>query len=120
MAVDASPEKRPPLTEEEAAAHRATVRKRVLWAARIEAAGRQYDCVVVDLSLGGAKLDVAAPVAQGDAVTLILERFGSFRAEIAWRDDGSIGLRFAEDPQRIADLIGGRLPLTAVKSAASA
>ncbi len=120
MAVDASPEKRPSLTEEEAAAHRATVRKRVLWAARIEAAGRQYDCVVVDLSLGGAKLDVAAPVAQGDAVTLILERFGSFRAEIAWRDDGSVGLRFAEDPQRIADLIGGRLPLTAVKSAASA
>ena len=30
MAVDASPDKRPPLTEEEAAAHRATVRKRVL------------------------------------------------------------------------------------------
>lgn len=119
MAVDASPEKRLPLSEEEAAAHRRTVRKRVLWAARIEVSGRQHDCVVIDLSLGGAKLDLKAPVTQGDVVTLILERFGSFRAEVAWREEGSCGLRFVEDPQRIADLIGGRLPLTA-KTAASA
>ena len=119
MAGDASSDKRLPLSEEEAAAHRRTVRKRVLWAARLEAAGRQHDCVVIDLSLGGAKLDVNAPLAQGDRVTLILERFGSFRAEVAWREDGSAGLRFVEDPQRIADLIGGRLPLTA-KTAASA
>ena len=119
MAGDVAPEKRLPLSEEEAAAHRRTVRKRVLWAARIDAAGRQYDCVVIDLSLGGAKLDLTAPVAQGDVVTLVLERFGSFRAEIAWREEGSVGLRFVEEPQRIADLIGGRLPLTG-KTAASA
>lgn len=119
MAGDASPDKRLPLSDEEAAAHRRTVRKRVLWAARIEVSGRPYDCVVIDLSLGGAKLDLQAPVAQGDMVTLVLERFGSFRAEVAWREEGACGLRFVEDPQRIADLIGGRLPLTA-KTAASA
>jgi len=119
MAGEASPSKRQPISEEEAAAQRRTVRKRVLWAARIDVGGRQHDCVVVDLSLGGAKLDLKAPLAHGDKVTLMLERFGSFRAEVAWREEGSCGLRFVEDPQRIADLIGGRLPLTQ-KTAASA
>ena len=119
MAGEPSSSKRTPLSEEEAAAQRRTVRKRVLWAAKIDVSGREHNCVVVDLSLGGAKLDLEAPVAHGDKVTLVLDRFGAFRAEVAWREEGACGLRFIEDPQRIADLIGGRLPLTA-KSAASA
>lgn len=108
-----------PLTEEEAKALRKTVRKRVLWKARIDIAGKTHDCAVVDLSLGGARLHLAEPVANGTHVRLILDRFGAFRAEVVWQRDRGIGLRFIDDPQRIADLLGTRLPLERSQAAAS-
>jgi len=109
-----------PLTEEAAKALRKTVRKRVLWKARIEIAGVTHACAVVDLSLGGARLHLAEPVESGTTVRLILDRFGGFSAEVVWQRDRGIGLRFTDDPQRIAELIGARIPLERVKSAASA
>ena len=109
-----------PLTEEEAKALRKTVRKRVLWKARIEMEGVTHACAVVDLSLGGARLHLAKPVAKGTRVRLILDRFGAFRAEVVWQQDRGIGLRFTDDPRRIADLIGARLPLEGTKTAVSA
>ena len=109
-----------PLTEEAAKAMRKTVRKRVLWKARIEIAGVTHACAVVDLSLGGARLHLAEPVESGTKVRLILDRFGAFRGEVVWQRDRGIGLRFTDDPQRIADLIGARLPLERSKTAASA
>jgi len=109
-----------PLSEEEAKAQRKTVRKRVLWKARIQIGGAIHPCAVVDLSLGGARLHFAEPVAAETKVRLILDRFGAFTAEVVWQQDRGIGLRFTDDPQRIADLIGARLPLERTKSAASA
>jgi hypothetical protein len=108
-----------PLTEEEAKAQRKTVRKRVLWKARIEIAGTIRDCAVVDLSLGGARLHLAERVALGTSVRLILDRFGAFRGEVVWQRDRGMGLRFTDDPQRIADLIGTRLPLERARAAAA-
>ena len=109
-----------PLTEEEAKVLRKTVRKRVLWKARIEVAGAIHPCAVVDLSLGGARLHFAEPVESGTKVRLILDRFGAFSAEVVWHRDRGIGLRFTDDPRRISDLIGARLPLEGTKTAASA
>jgi hypothetical protein len=108
------------LTEEEASAQRKTVRKRVLWKARIEIGGATHPCAVVDLSLGGARLHFAEPVEKGTKVRLILDRFGAFRAEVVWQKGRGVGMRFTDDPQRIADLIGARLPLDGTKTAASA
>ena len=100
------------LTEQDLAALRRTVRKRVLWAAHLMVANRRFDCVVVDLSLGGARLHYSEPVSKGEQVTLVLERIGSLEAEVVWQEERSIGLRFTDEPQRISELIGGRLPLT--------
>ncbi|HTS91999.1 MAG TPA: PilZ domain-containing protein [Stellaceae bacterium] len=108
------------LIEEEAQAMRKTVRKRVLWKARLEVAGVTYACAVVDLSLGGARLHFAEPVESGTKVRLILDRFGAFSAAVVWQKGRGIGVRFTDDPQRIADLIGARLPLDVTKAVASA
>jgi hypothetical protein len=102
------------LSDEELASLRRTVRKLVLWAAKIEAGGRNHDCVVVDLSLGGARLHMASPIAKGESVLLTVQRFGAFRAEVAWEKERSIGIRFMEDQKRILDLIGHHLPLATV------
>jgi len=107
------------LSEEEIAALRRTVRKRVLWGAQLQIASHRFDCIVVDLSLGGARLHFAEPIEKGQQVTLVLDRIGDLGAEVVWQQERSIGVRFTDDPQRIAQLIGGRLPLS-IPSAVSA
>ena len=102
----------------EATAARASVRKHVLWAATLACGAKRYDCVVVDLSLGGACIRLAHPLAKGDLVSLILDRFGALRAEVAWQDEQSIGLRFVDDSKTVADIIGNRLPLATSTPAA--
>ena len=109
-----------PISEEEAAALRRTVRKRVLWAAKLAHGAKRYDCVVVDLSLGGARIYLAQPLGKGERVTLTLDRLGALRAEIVWQEGHSIGLCFVDEPQKIAKMIGACLPLTAAPTAASA
>lgn len=100
-----------PISEQEAAALRSTVRKRVLWAAKLARGAKRYDCVVVDLSLGGARIHLTQPVTKGEMVTLQLDRLGPLRAEVVWQEEQSIGLRFVDDAKTIADAIGSRLPL---------
>lgn len=100
-----------PISEEAAAALRSTVRKRVLWAAKLARGAKRYDCVVVDLSLGGARIHLAQPVPKGEMVTLQLDRLGPLRAEVVWQEEQSIGLRFVDDAKTISDTIGSRLPL---------
>ena len=51
-----------------------------LWAAKLAHGAKRYDCVVVDLSLGGARIYLAQPIGQGDLVTLTLDRMGALRA----------------------------------------
>ena len=99
-------------SEAELVAQRRSVRKRVLWAARLEVGNKRYDCVVVDLSLGGARLHYSEPVSKGEHVVLVLERIGNLNAEVVWHEERSIGLRFTDDSQHIVQLLGGRLPLT--------
>jgi hypothetical protein len=108
------------LSESEVIALRRSVRKRVLWAAKLDVGGDRYDCIVVDLSLGGARLSVTAPVLKGEIVTLRLDRFGALSCEVVRQEERSIGVRFVEDADRIAEIFGARLPLTAPPSAASA
>src|SRR5215470_17017550 len=54
-----------PIPEEEAAILRSSVRKRVLWAAKLVRGSKCFNCVVVDLSLGGARIHLAQPLGKG-------------------------------------------------------
>lgn len=111
MASDPLESRTAPISEEEAAALRRNVRKRVLWAAKLTRGAKRYDCVVVDLSLGGARIHMTHPVTKGEMVTLILDRLGPLRAEVVWQEEQSVGLHFVEETKIIAEMIGNRLPL---------
>jgi len=120
MASDPLESRTAPISEEEVAALRRTVRKRVLWAAKLVHGSARFDCVVVDLSLGGARIYLARPLGKGDLVTLTLDRMGALRAEVVWQEGHSIGLHFVDEPRKIAETIGARLPLSTTPTAASA
>jgi hypothetical protein len=86
-------------------------RKPVLWSARIEWSAGAAECIIMDLSLGGAKLRGAAGVKAHDCVTLVIDRFGTIRAEIVWARMGYIGLRFTDSQDQISHILGTTLPL---------
>lgn len=71
-----------------------------------------FDCMVLDLSSGGAKLAINEPIAlpQGDTVALIIARVGTFRAQAVWQRTSFAGIRFLDPPEAIAQALGDILP----------
>jgi hypothetical protein len=75
-------------------------------------AGRSAECLVVDLSAGGAKIMLGEhlAIAPADPVGLEIEKFGAFRAEAVWRRGTFVGLRFSEPPEAVAAAFKNFLP----------
>jgi hypothetical protein len=72
-----------------------------------------YRCSVLDLSRGGARLQLSERLnghpsvfAVGEPITLILATMGMLRGEVVWSQDETSGIRFAEPVGDIADMIG--------------
>ncbi len=60
---------------------------------------------VLDLSISGAKIRTDAPIDPGRKISLALDGFGSFPAQVVWRRDGRIGVCFRDDPSVIAEAL---------------
>ena len=76
----------------------------------------QVDCVVHDISAGGALVAVSRSLKVGEAVTLALDSIGKLPAEIRHCVGGRAGLRFIIDPKQQLFLVKH---LSAVIAAAS-
>jgi hypothetical protein len=87
--------------------HRSTV----LWPATLIRGGALLDCVIFNISANGAKVILKTPLEGATMVTLSCPRFGDLEAEIVWRNEGSIGLRFSAPPEDVARALGDTLPL---------
>lgn len=72
-------------------------RRQILWSGVLQSARGPVQCLVTDISSGGARLSVgAAAVALGQAVTLLVAGMGLFRGTVVWAESGSVGVRFAD------------------------
>jgi hypothetical protein len=87
--------------------HRSTV----LWPATLICRSAMLDCVIFNISANGAKVIIKSALEGATTVTLSCPRFGDLEAEIVWRNQGSIGLRFAAPPEDVAKALGDTLPL---------
>jgi hypothetical protein len=88
-------------------------RKAVIWAAKLETDHGVFDCITLDLSLGGARLRCSRSIALLEPATLVLDKFGKFPAEVVWTTPTEIGLQFSESPEQVANRFGDILPLGA-------
>lgn len=86
-------------------------RKAVIWAAKLETDHGVFDCITLDLSLGGARLRCSREIALLEPATLLLDKFGKFPAEVVWTTPTEIGLQFTEPPEDVAGRFGDILPL---------
>lgn len=95
---------------DDAGCRRAEPRRRVLLAGKIvQAYGLTFDCMIRNLTEGGAQLRVPTGQVAPNEFDLIEIRSGTaYRAEVAWRSPTEVGVKFS---QRL-DLNGsGAVPL---------
>jgi PilZ domain len=80
----------------------------IMWMATLKIASGFFECLVIDLSCGGAKLSLPRPLAlqPGDAVTLVFDGHGTFRAEAVWLRGSFAGVRFLEPAETVAAAFG--------------
>ena len=89
-------------------------RSRVLWMATLDTKEGPFNCMVLDVSRAGAKLQFATPifpVLVKQEVELVIEPLGSLGAEVIWQTGERMGIRFIADPALVAHVIGGALKL---------
>ena len=84
----------------------------VMWMATLRVPRGYFDCMIIDLSLGGARIAHGETLRLeiGDRVTLDLGSRGTFRAETVWKRGGYAGVRFVDPSEIIAKAFGGLLP----------
>ncbi len=88
---------------------RRSARRHVLWRGVLQTGTGPYPCLVLNVSLGGAKLAVKAALKVDQPVTLMLGALGTFRAVVVWAEVEDAGVRFVEGPnqQELARRLGG-------------
>ncbi len=84
-------------------------RTTVLWSGELVYREQIVACVIVNISAGGAMVRVEDPAFLMTSVMLRNSRIGELAAEILWRQDGELGLRFADEPETVAEIIGRAL-----------
>jgi hypothetical protein len=77
-------------------------RRQLLWSGILQTARGPVQCIVVDISRGGARLSAGAVVKIGQAVTLLVTGMGMFRGTVVWTEPGTIGVKFAEEKSATA------------------
>lgn len=89
-------------------------RTRVVWPATLRTAVGSFDCLVLDLSANGAKIQFSVPPGEIEGlVMLAIPRLPGFNATVAWThpDHGmELGLTFDDPPEEVAALLTSVLP----------
>lgn len=78
------------------------------WKASLWKGDVQYDCVVLNLSLGGAKIQVDLPIERGTVIKLDVPELCTLEGEACWHDFGCLGIKFAA-PENVRSQLGEKV-----------
>ena len=70
----------------------------MLWNVKLYQDDRFWECQVVDISAGGAKVRLAEPLAISSTVVLEIDRLGNLKGEVRWQNHAFVGIGFLESP----------------------
>ena len=77
------------------------------------------DCLITDLSSGGARLRPTQPIAGAVVGTLETPRLGLIPGEIVWIAGDSVGVRFLDRPNHVGELIRKAMPNSRIAAEAA-
>jgi hypothetical protein len=95
--------------KEESSPTRRFERTTVLWSGHLVHQEQMVACVIVNISAGGAMVRSEDPAFFMTPVVLRNPRIGDLSAEVVWRQNEELGLKFVDDPDTIAEIIGRAL-----------
>jgi hypothetical protein len=64
-----------------------------------------HDCVIVNISPSGAKVNIDLEVSRGTAAIIQIGESGQFNATVAWCCDDQIGVKFDHDPSEMTRVL---------------
>ncbi len=99
-----------PSSHEQPPERRSFRRIHTILSCRLTSGERIDDGIVLDLSVNGARVRMAEPSPLGDTVTMHIARLGEFKGQVMWRASNLIGLRFADHPLQVSQLMAGFMP----------
>lgn len=82
----------------------------MLWRACLLCEQGAFDCVVLEMSVNGARIRLTRPQPEVTPYALRIPRFGDFPGEEIWRRRRTVGFRFLEAPRNVARTILDTLP----------
>lgn len=66
-----------------------------------------HDCRILNISVGGAKLQIDRRLGHGVAVVLQIGNFGQYNAIVAWQQEDEFGVNFSHNAEEMGDVIMG-------------
>jgi hypothetical protein len=64
-----------------------------------------HDCVIVNMSPSGARLNIVLEVSRGKDVIIKIGAYGRFNATVAWCRDNEIGVKFDHDASEMTRVL---------------
>ncbi|MBI3451919.1 MAG: PilZ domain-containing protein [Rhodospirillales bacterium] len=64
-------------------------------------------CTVVNVSAGGAQVNIARKLETLSVATLAIEGVGAFHARVVWQQGDRTGLQFLDDVRRVSERLFG-------------
>jgi len=86
---------------------RAHDRRTILVEARIMAYGKWHDCRILNISAGGAKLQLGIQILQDSVVQLEIGSFGQFGGTVVWQNGEDLGIKFTHSPAEMTEVVMG-------------
>jgi hypothetical protein len=80
----------------------------IFWPGQITCQGCSINFDLLDISAGGARIHLSAPLIDSSPVTVRIDRIGEFRAAIVWRGLDDAGLRFLDEVEEPPCMAAGR------------
>ena len=81
-------------------------RKAIVLPAELDIEGQHIDCTAYDISLGGVRLKVGAPLSENSRVIVKIKDKLHQAAKVVWYAEGFVGLHFKEAPNNIKSNLG--------------
>lgn len=80
----------------------------MLWAASLHNDDKEYACAIVNLSLGGAKIELNTPLEPGTGIRLEIPDLCILEGRLAWNKHGYVGIQFTTKPNEVRLMLGAK------------
>ena len=81
-------------------------RRPVRWAASLGDGQDQYHCTILNLSLGGAKIQLSDPLEPGTSISLDIPAVSTLEGRLSWQKYGYVGIQFTMHPGEVRSFLG--------------